>query len=585
MSGSWYKSVDRHFGSACQLSDKERITDMLAYPLYFLKYFFWMIGRLKRRFGRGPETVVLTLLGDYAQIPAPPVNFIVARFRPPKVSLLQLGEQFHQVAADPRVKTVILHIRPLEMPLAKLDLLRTYIQELQATGKRVITWSYRYGLGEYYLACAANEIILLPGGEIGPLGIARQYIFLADALEKVGVQADFMQITPYKSAGDMFTRRGMSDEVHQMGTWLAEAAWDEIVGAIAAGRDLEETTVRELLDKTPCTDLEAKELSFVDALLSEDDLPEYLGTDDEPAALTLWNAALGRLWRKPPRKPSKYVALMGIEGIIMDGSSQQPPVEPPVPVPFGFETRAGDLSVTQVARRVLADKRAAALVVYVDSRGGSATASESMSAALRKVAAQKPELIVMGPVAASGGYYVATPGQRIYAQPNTITGSIGVIYGKFALGGLLEKLFVNRDVINRGEAALFYDSEKPWNEDQRAKIWNAIQRTYSLFLERVADSREMEAKDVDAIGGGRVWTGRQALEHGLIDEIGGLDQALEKARELAGLREDAGVRLYFPSKEPTPPIADPSEAIKYMVDGFKTLNGRAMCLLPWVETK
>ena len=127
----------------------------------------------------------------------------------------------------------------------------------------------------------------------------------------------------------------------------------------------------------------------------------------------------------------------------------------------------------------------------------------------------------------------------------------------------MEKVFIYRDVINRGEAALFFDPEKPWSEAQRTKIWNSIERIYGLFLERVADSRDMSTEAIDEIGGGRVWTGRQALENGLIDEIGGLDQALEKARELAELRVDAGVRMYFPSKEPTPPIAEPSAVVKY----------------------
>lgn len=558
---------------------------MLAYPLYWFRYFFWLLGSLKRRFVRSPETMILTLIGDYPQIPAPPPNIIWSYFRPPKISLLQLGEQFKQVIADPGVKTVILHIRSLDMPLAKLDILRGYVQDLQAAGKRVIAWSYRYGLGEYYLACSADEVLLLQGGEIGPLGFSREYLYLADALEQVGVQADFVQITPYKSAGDMFTRRQMSEEVRQMGNWLVEATWNEIVREIAAGRKIEETAVRELLDTTPCTDLEGQDLGLVDALLSEDDLPTYLGTKEQPAKLTLWSNALGHLHRKPPRRPGKYVALMSIEGMIVDGSSQQPPMDPPFPVPFGYETRAGDLSVTQVARRVLADKRAAALVVYIDSRGGSATASESMSAALRKVATQKPVVAVMGPVAASGGYYVATPGEKIFAQPNTITGSIGVIYGKFALGELFEKVFVNRELITRGEAALFYDPGQPWSDQQRAKIWNAIQRSYALFLERVADSRNIEMEAVDAIGGGRIWTGQQALEHGLIDKFGGLDQALAAARKLANLREDAGVRLYSPDKSLVPPIAEPSAVIGYAVEGFKQLNGRAMCLLPWIERR
>ena len=558
---------------------------MLAYPIYVFRYVVWLFSKLLRRFGKGPEALILTLSGDYPQIPVAPVNFILAYFRPPKISLLQMGEQFRRVAADPRVQTVVLHLRSLEMPLAKLDVLRAYIQELRDAGKRVVTWSYRYGLGEYYLACAADEVFLLPGGEIGPLGIAREYLFLAEAFEQIGVQADFVQISPYKATPDMFTRREMSEQAREMSEWLAEAAWKEIIQAIGAGRNLEEEQVRTFLDQTPCTDLQAQEWGLVDALLSEDDIPNHLGSAEKPVTLTSWSTALGRLQRKPPRKPGKYVALMGIEGLIVDGSSQQPPIEPPLPIPLPFvlDERAGDLSVAQVARRVLMDKHAAALVVYVDSSGGSATASESMAAALAKIAAKKPLLVVMGSVAASGGYYVSTPGQQIFVQPNTITGSIGVFAGKFAASGLLEKLFLQRELITRGEAALFYDPGQAWSETERAKVWDYIQRSYDLFLERVAACREMETTAVDAIGGGRVWTGRQAIENGLVDEIGGLDQALKQARQLTNLRSDAAVRLYFPEKEAVPPIADPAAAIRYVLESIKLVGGRAMFLLPWVE--
>jgi protease-4 len=235
-----------------------------------------------------------------------------------------------------------------------------------------------------------------------------------------------------------------------------------------------------------------------------------------------------------------------------------------------------------MARQVLSDRRAAALVVYVDSPGGPSTASESIAAALTKVAAKKPVLAVMGPVAASGGYYVATPAQQIYAQPNTITGSIGVYYGKFAGAGLLQKLFLHRELITRGEAALFFDPGEPWSEADRAKVWQSVQRAYDLFLERVAESRGLETDAVDAIGGGRVWIGRQALGNGLVDEIGGVDQALAKARELAALPDDAAVRMYFPGKEPLPPIAEPAAAIRYALDGIKLLGGQTMALLPWM---
>ena len=556
---------------------------MISKFFYMIRYFFWWLGNQRRRLGKRPYHLILILEGDYAQLPQVLGNPILRRFRPPKISLLQLGEQFRQVATDPSVKTVTIHIRPLGMPLSKIDVLRGYLQELQTAGKKVIAWSYRYGLSEYYLASMADEIIMLNGGEVGPLGIFREYMFLADVLDKVGVEADFVQITPYKSAGDMFSRREMSPEVREMGEWLAEATWCHITAAIAEGRGMDEALVREKLDQTPCTDLDAQTLGLIDSLMSEDDLPVYLGSETEPIKLVSWEKALGKLQRKPPRRPGKYVALMGIEGMIVDGTSQKPPLEPPLPLPFGFETRAGDLSVTQVVRQILADQQAAALVVYVDSRGGSATASEAMSAALRKVAEQKPVLIVMGPVAASGGYYVATPGQKIFAQPNTITGSIGVIYGKLALGRLFEKIWINRELIHRGEAALFYDPETPWTDEQREKIWHSIHRIYDLFLDRVANSRNMEVEAIDAIGGGRVWTGTQALENGLVDELGGVDQALKHAKEIAGLHSNAGVRLYFPDKNPLPPIAEPSAAIKYVWSGFQLLAGRSLCIMPWVE--
>jgi protease-4 len=555
---------------------------MLAYPLYAIRYVFWWIGNLLRRFRKGPDYLVLTLSGDYDQIPAPPTNPLIRYFRPPRISLFELGRQFQRVADDPKVKGIILHLRSLEMPPAKLDTLRGYIQELRAAGKRVVSYSQRYDLASYYLACLADEVLLQPGGEISPLGISREYVFLAEALAQVGVQGDFVQISPYKSAGDRFVRREMSQEVREMGSWLADAAWDEFVTAVVVGRNLDTGVVRAMLDQTPCTDLQARELDLVDALLSEEDLPQHLGEEHKPVTLTPWFEAISRLRSRPPRRPGKYVALMSVEGMIIDGTSQQPPMEPPFPVPLVLDPRAGDISVVGIARRLVSDKRAAAVVLFVDSRGGSATASESMAAALKKVAQKKPLVVVMGGVAASGGYYVSTPGAVIFAQPNTITGSIGVLTGKFADTGLLQKLFVHRQLITRGEAALFYDPGQPWSESERAKVWNGIQRIYQLFLERVSASREMEPEAVDAIAGGRVWTGRQALENGLVDKLGGLDQALAEARQLAGLREDASVRLYFPAKQAVAPVATPASILKYAIDGVGLLSNRTMCLCPWV---
>jgi len=447
----------------------------------------------------------------------------------------------------------------------------------------VVAWSYSYDSARYYVACAADEILLIPGGTVAPLGLHRRYVYLADALEGVGLKADILQITPYKSAVDMFTRSNMSDEVRQMANWLMDAAYEEIVRAIAEGRGKDEESARALIDDTPCIDLKAKEIGIVDALISEEDLPTYLQEGPKPARLVAWDQARLCLLRRPPPRPGRHIALLSIEGNIVDGRSQRPPFKPPLSLPFILSERAGDLSVVQVACKALADKRAAAVVLYVNSGGGSATASEAMRAALEKIAAKKPLVVAMGAVAASGGYWVSTPGQVIIAQLNTITGSIGVLHGKFVNAGLLEKLSVNREIISRGKTALFYDFEHPFSDEDREIVQESIQRIYDLFLDRVAASRGMTRQAVDAIGGGRVWSGRQALEKGLVDEFGGLQRALEKARQLAGLSEGAPVRVLVPDKRTIAPLSEAASALTYILDGLRMFNRPIpLCLCPLV---
>ncbi|MBL7182882.1 MAG: signal peptide peptidase SppA [Anaerolineae bacterium] len=556
---------------------------MLAYLFYPIRYFFWALGNLLRRLCRAPDYVTFTLEGEYPELRQPPGNFIMRRLRPPKISLQELAEQFRTIAADARVRGVVLHLRPLDMPPGQLDSLRDLIKELRAAGKRVVAWSYTYNSATYYVACAADEILLIPGGTVTSLGLHHRYVYLADALERVGLQADILQITPYKSAADMFTRSSMSDEARQMANWLMDATYEEVLRAIAEGRRMDEEAARTLIDNTPCTDLKAKEMGAIDEVISEEDLPTHLQEGPKPARLTTWDKAGPRLRRRPPTPPGRYVALLSIEGMIVDGHSQRPPFRPPIPVPFILNKRAGDLSVVQVARKVLADRRAAAVVLYVDSGGGSATASEAMRAALEKIAAKKPLVVAMGAIAASGGYWVSTPSQVIIAQPNTITGSIGVLGGKFVNAGLLEKLLVSREIISRGKTALFYDFERPFSDEEREIVWEGIQRIYDMFLDRVSASREMTRQEVDAIGGGRVWSGRQALENGLVDEFGGLERALEKARQLAGLSERAPVRAFTPDKKPIAPLPEAASALAYALEGLRMFNRPGpLCLCPLV---
>jgi protease-4 len=446
-----------------------------------------------------------------------------------------------------------------------------------------VVWATRYSPGTYYLACAADEILLQPGvGNIAPLGLQRTYPYLADSLQRVGIKADFIQISPYKSAADMFERRDMSDEVREMSNWLMESSFGEIIAAISSGRGISEDEARKLVDNTPCTDLKAIEIGAVDKRVREDDLPDYLQMEGKPARIATWDDAKSRLYRPPVTHPGRYVALLTIEGSIIDGESSRPPIKPPFTIPFLMGPRAGDLSVVQAARKALKDKRAAAVVLYVNSGGGSATSSEAMRTALEKISIEKPLIVSMGPVAASGGYWVSMPGRHIMAQPGTITGSIGVLMGKIITGGLFDKLLFGRESISRGKHVLIDDGEEPFSDEERSIILESINRVYDVFLDHVSGSRELSREDIDAIGRGRVWTGRQALENGLVDELGGLDRALAKAREIAGLHEGAPVRVIRPDKHLVPPTASPLAALDYALEGARLLRwGSALLLSPW----
>ena len=540
----------------------------MGYLLYALRLALWFLANLRRRLLKPPDYLLFTLSGEYSDYAEPRPNFILRRLRPPRPSLQELADRFEQVAADPRVRGVVLHLRRMQMPGAQLESLREMIAGLRTAGKRVVAWSTYYTSGDYYVACAANEILLQPAGSIEPLGLAHHYHYLAEALERVGLQGDFLPISPYKSAGDLLTRREMSEEVREMSAWLIEGGYQERLKAIAEGRGLSQEQAQELVDATPCTEIGALELDGVDALLTEEDLPGHLAADGKPGRIEPWEAASGRLLGLRPGRPGRYVALVVIEGTIIDGESGRPPLRPPLPIPILMEPRAGDLTVVQAARRALKDRRAAAVVLYVNSGGGSASASEAMRAALDSVQRQKPLVVSMGPVAASGGYWVSTPGRTILAQPSTITGSIGVLTGKLIAGKLLDLLSIHRETVFRGRHSSIMDLEAPFSREERKLVWAQIQHVYDLFLQRVSESRGMQTEAVIPIAGGRVWTGRQALTSGLVDELGGLRRAIARARELAGLDRRAPVRLLGADKR----LVAPQPALEYALEGIRLLQ-------------
>ena len=556
----------------------------MSYIFYFIRSFFRLLGNLLRSLRKSPDYVTFVLEGDYTEVKEPKKSFIQRRMKPDKLSLEELSGRLEALGNEKKITGVIFHLRPLDMPMSRLQTLRDMMAGLQQKGKETIVWATNFDTKTYYVACQADRILLQPGGRIAPLGFVSSTPYMAAALAKIGLKFEAVQISPYKSAADRLVRTSMSKEVRKMQDWLLDSQYDQLLDGIVQGRGVDREQAIHMIDDSPYTHKEALELQLVDQVTGEEDLPRVLAQGEKPAKLQTWARSKGKMKPPPLPRPGGYIAMIRIEGSIVDGKSSKPPIPSPLPIPFIFSQQAGDQTVVHLARRALKDPRAKGLLVYIDSGGGSASSSEAMHAALEKVAAKKPVVALMGSVAASGGYYVAAPAQWIVARPGTITGSIGVLTGKMVTEKMFSKLSINRQSLSRGTNADMEAGFATFSKKQKEKVWAFVNNIYELFLQRVSDSRGLSVEEIDKIGGGRVWTGAQALEHGLVDQLGGLPESLAKIYELADLRPN------MPLLELTPPKSQAglqqTPAIAYAAARIKLLqSSEPMCICPmeWVR--
>lgn len=566
----------------------------------FLRYLnpFWLPDAGWRRFvnwrRRRHKDLDYILLNLPATMPALPEDrdFIQRRlFGKPPLSLWELKQFFERLAADPRPKGVVISLHGLEMSLADLQTLRGMLQFLRDHGKRVIVHSQLYDTPQYYLASAADEILLQPSGDFMVTGIAAEAYFLKDALAQVGVTVDVIAITPYKGAFDQFSLNEISPEGRAQLEWLLDSRYQQIIRGIAEGRKISPEAVQAMIDQSPQIDTAALAEKYVDALVYENELPAYLNVK----RLVSWDEAQRKLFSPSPKPYSdQYVALLCVNGMMVSGESGGTPGDIPIPVPVPFlgEDRSGDITVVQQIRAIMKDESAAAVVLFIDSGGGAVSAAAAMGQALDELAKTRPLVVYMNGVAASGGYWVAAASQHIYAQPGTITGSIGVVTAKPVTGGLLEKFQINAAHFKRGANADIYDLTKPFSDGQRQQMRASIDDIYRRFVERVAAARKLSFEAVDAISGGRVWTGEQALANGLVDALGDLDMAVAKARELANLPDHAPL-IFWQEGEPEPPqifeavgkaarTANPAAWVGYMWENaLHIANARAQAIMPF----
>jgi protease-4 len=575
-----------------EISSRMKRLAQLFNPIRVFRDSWRRFGNWRRLRNKNLDYVLMSLP---ASLPALPEsrNFIQRRlFGPAPLSLWELEKQFDRIAADPRPNGVILTLAGLQMSLADLQTLRGIMLRLREKGKRLIVHSQLYDTAQYYLASAADEVLLQPNGDFFVNGLLAEAYFLKDALAQVGVSMDVIAISPFKGAFDQLSRSEISPEGRAQIEWLLDSRFEQITGAIADNRRISREDVGAMIDGAPHQDTVALSKGYVDGLVYEEDLPAHLNVKH----IVEWDSAKRKLIKLPrPAHSNKAVALLRVSGLMVPGEGNFPPADLPIPVPVPIlgEEQAGDLTVVQQVRSLMQQEWVSAVVLFIDSGGGAVSAGANMSAALDSLAEKVPLVVYMNGVAASGGYWIAANARWIVAQPGTITGSIGVVTAKPVAGGLLEKAQVKATRFKRGANADLFDLTEPFNDAQRAQVRESIEHVYQRFIERVASGRKLTVEAVDEIGGGRVWTGEQALANGLVDELGDLKLAIRKARELASLPANAPVYFWEGGDEPLPP--QPKETVKQaarMVNPFSSLNtiranarviasGRALALLPF----
>jgi len=474
--------------------------------------------------------------------PADPVGYLQARRRP---TLRGVVEALRDAAGDDRVAGLVARVGGA-LPLARTQELREAVRAFAAAGKPAVAWAETFGEGgpgtlPYLLATGFGEVWLQPSGDLGLTGLAVEAVFLRGALDKLRLEPQLAQRHEYKNAVDQLTRYGFTDAYREAAARLAASAMEQVVAAVAEARGLTPERVRELVDRAPLTAAEAREAGLVDRVGYRDevyaDLRGRLG-DPELRYLARYRRSAGpaRLVGAVRRRGRPVVALVTVVGAILQGRSRRGPLRP-VPA-------AGSDTVAAALRSAARDDSVGAVVLRVDSPGGSYVASDVIWREVSRLG--KPVVASMGDVAASGGYFVAMAADAIVAQPGTITGSIGVFSGKVVTTGLLDRLGVGTDAVAEGRQARMFSPRVGFDDDQWRRLEEWLDRVYADFVGKVAAARRLPPERAHELARGRVWTGADACEHGLVDELGGLHRAAELARQKAGLPADAELRRWPP---------------------------------------
>ena len=475
-----------------------------------------------------------------------PDNTLNRLFGNPPQSLSSLLAQFRKAKADKRIKAIILDVDASETGWAKAEEIRGAIADFRASGKPVYAYMETGFNKDYYVSAACDKIYIPPSGELFVTGLAADVMFFRGTLDKLGIYPDVYQIGKYKSAGDMFTQKQMTDAHREYINSLLDDLFGRLVDGIAKGRGKSADDVKKIIDNAPYTAKQAQEQGLIDGALYREDVEKMikknLGYNDNDELRVVKASDYRKITQESlGLNKGEKIAVVYASGDIMSGSSQ-----------FGNsgEETIGSDSLVRVLNEVRDDKSIKAVVLRIDSPGGSGLASDIIWRGIESLKGKKPVVVSMSDVAASGGYYIACNANKIVAQPSTITGSIGVVGGKPVVKGFYDWIGVTNEYVLRGtNAGMFRETEK-FSDSERAKFEEFLKSTYDDFTSKVAKGRGKDQTYIDSIGQGRVWTGRQGKENGLVDEYGGLDKAIEIAKQLANIPADKGVQRII---RPIPP--------------------------------
>jgi len=490
--------------------------------------------------GRGPEiasnsTLVLRVPGD---IPEMEPGGVFGPFIEAAPTVRSYVEMLRRAKTDSRIAALIVKPTGAGALWGKVQEVRDAVADFRRSGKPTIAYLEYGGEQEFYLATACDKVFLMPSSTLDLTGVASYELFLRGTLDKIGAYPDAMHIGEYKTASNNFTEKTYTAAHREMAESLNTDLYDQLVRGIADGRHKSEAEVKSLIDHGPFLPEDALRAGLIDDLAYDDEVAakvKLASGKSAPLDMNDYRQAGNAFGR------GQRIAVIYASGLIASGKSS-------------YDTTGGQVvgadTMAEYLRKARGDSSVKAIVLRVDSPGGSALASDVIWREVLLTKRQKPVIASMSDVAASGGYYIAMPADAIVAEPSTLTGSIGVVLTKFVIDGTLKKLGMNMEGVSKGKYADLYSPVRPFSPDERARMEAYMQATYDTFVEKAAQGRNTTPEKIDAVGQGRVWTGRQAKQIGLVDELGGLDRAVSLAKQRAKIPQDADVELIvYPPKK------------------------------------